>query len=476
MMASLRARLLVAVLALTACGLLLAGVTYAEQRSFLYDRVERRSAIAPRRSRLGYGRRRPDGQPPGPTATRPGGDGPGPGPNFGCRPGPTARSATRRAAGSSRQRPRLRAAANRQAGAPGQAHAGPHHHRQRSEGRGHALPRARLSGPEGREHYGRGGPAARGRPDPAPAAPRRGPGDRGRARRARPRRVARRAARPAAARSHGPHRGRDRRRRPLAPRRGRPTRAPRSGAWASRSTRCSTGSSRRSASARPARTACAASSPTPRTSCARRWPRSAATPSSSAWARRASPADIEKAMRRIEDEAARMGVLVEDLLTLARLDEVADAPHGEVDLAALVRDAVDDGRAAAPDREIHLRVDGPAVVVGDRDQLRQVLGNLLRNALVHTPDGHADRGDAGARGRRRAPRGARPRPGPAAQRCRGALRALLALGGRARARQGRRGPRAGDRRGDRRRPRRRRARRQRPGGGASFVVTLPAAA
>jgi two-component system, OmpR family, sensor kinase len=100
-----------------------------------------------------------------------------------------------------------------------------------------------------------------------------------------------------------------------------------------------------------------------------------------------SPDDVEKAMRRIEDEAARMGALVEDLLTLARLDEVADAPHGRVDVGALVRDAVDDGRATAPDREIRLRVDGPAVVLGDRDQLRQVLGNLLRNAFVHTQEG-----------------------------------------------------------------------------------------
>jgi two-component system OmpR family sensor kinase len=99
------------------------------------------------------------------------------------------------------------------------------------------------------------------------------------------------------------------------------------------------------------------------------------------------PADVEKAMRRIEDEAARMGVLVEDLLTLARLDEVPDTPHAELDLAAIVHDAVDDGRAAASDREIHVRVDGPAMVVGDRDQLRQVLGNLLRNAFVHTPAG-----------------------------------------------------------------------------------------
>jgi two-component system, OmpR family, sensor kinase len=99
------------------------------------------------------------------------------------------------------------------------------------------------------------------------------------------------------------------------------------------------------------------------------------------------PADVDKAMRRIEDEAARMGVLVDDLLTLARLDEVPDTPHAELDLAAVVRDAVDDGRAAAPGREIHLQTEGGAEVVGDRDQLRQVLGNLLRNAFVHTAEG-----------------------------------------------------------------------------------------
>jgi two-component system OmpR family sensor kinase len=82
-----------------------------------------------------------------------------------------------------------------------------------------------------------------------------------------------------------------------------------------------------------------------------------------------------------------MGVLVEDLLILARLDQVADAPHDEVDLAPLVRDAVDDARVTAPDRPIALRAEPPAVVMGDAHQLRQVLGNLLRNALVHTPAG-----------------------------------------------------------------------------------------
>jgi two-component system OmpR family sensor kinase len=100
-----------------------------------------------------------------------------------------------------------------------------------------------------------------------------------------------------------------------------------------------------------------------------------------------SDADVEKAMRRIEDEGARMGVLVEDLLTLARLDEVREAPHTEVDMAKLARDAVDDTRATAPDRDVSLHVERPATVLGDPDQLRQVLANLLRNALVHTPEG-----------------------------------------------------------------------------------------
>jgi two-component system OmpR family sensor kinase len=97
--------------------------------------------------------------------------------------------------------------------------------------------------------------------------------------------------------------------------------------------------------------------------------------------------EMEKAMRRIEDEAARMGVLVEDLLTLARLDEIAEVPHTEVDLGGLAEDAVSDARAMAPERTIALAADGDTVVLGDAHQLRQVLGNLLRNALVHTPAG-----------------------------------------------------------------------------------------
>jgi two-component system OmpR family sensor kinase len=99
--------------------------------------------------------------------------------------------------------------------------------------------------------------------------------------------------------------------------------------------------------------------------------------------------DVEKAMSRIEDESSRMGVLVEDLLALARLDEVRDAHREPVDLMSLAEDAVADARAVAPERTIQLRggANGDVIVDGDPDQLRQVLANLMGNALAHTPAG-----------------------------------------------------------------------------------------
>jgi two-component system OmpR family sensor kinase len=99
------------------------------------------------------------------------------------------------------------------------------------------------------------------------------------------------------------------------------------------------------------------------------------------------PAETEKAMSRIEDESERMGALVENLLTLARLDQVPEVARKPVDLAVLASDAAGDARAIAPGREIELRAASPVTVMGDSSQLRQVLGNLLRNALLHTPDG-----------------------------------------------------------------------------------------
>ncbi|HLW95031.1 MAG TPA: HAMP domain-containing sensor histidine kinase [Solirubrobacteraceae bacterium] len=100
-----------------------------------------------------------------------------------------------------------------------------------------------------------------------------------------------------------------------------------------------------------------------------------------------SPQEAAKAMERIEQEASRMGVLVEDLLALARLDELPVRRHERLDAAPLVRDAAEDARAAAPDREITAHADGEQIVNGDSSQLRQVLANLTRNALTHTPPG-----------------------------------------------------------------------------------------
>ena len=98
--------------------------------------------------------------------------------------------------------------------------------------------------------------------------------------------------------------------------------------------------------------------------------------------------DLDRVMRRVEDEAARMGLLVDDLLLLARLDQQRPLVREPVDLATLVGDAVHDARAVAPDRTITLELAGErAVVAGDDARLRQVVGNLLTIALTHTPGG-----------------------------------------------------------------------------------------
>lgn len=100
----------------------------------------------------------------------------------------------------------------------------------------------------------------------------------------------------------------------------------------------------------------------------------------------ADAAEVERSMNRIEQESARMGVLVEDMLALARLDETHDKSYGPVDLAAIAKDAVDDAQVVAPSREISFEGQPDAIVVGSADQLQQVVANLVRNAIAHTPD------------------------------------------------------------------------------------------
>lgn len=103
------------------------------------------------------------------------------------------------------------------------------------------------------------------------------------------------------------------------------------------------------------------------------------------------PGDVAGAMQRIESEAGRMSVLVEDLLLLARLDRERTPDKQHVDLTVLAADAVEDARARSPQRRI--RVSGlhgplsPTLVDGVESQLRQVLTNLLANAVQHTAEG-----------------------------------------------------------------------------------------
>jgi two-component system, OmpR family, sensor kinase len=97
-------------------------------------------------------------------------------------------------------------------------------------------------------------------------------------------------------------------------------------------------------------------------------------------------AQLRDAMRRIEEDATRTGHMVEDLLMLARLDQGRPLERNRVDLVQVSADAIVNASLIQPDREIELDAPASVVVRGDEDRLRQVVANLLENALVYTPE------------------------------------------------------------------------------------------
>lgn len=119
-----------------------------------------------------------------------------------------------------------------------------------------------------------------------------------------------------------------------------------------------------------------------------------------------------------------MGILVEDMLLLARMDQQRPIEAKPVDLLTLAADAVQDARVVAPDRSIQLTVGSGAalIIIGDDVRLRQVIGNLMTNALTHTPagtpidvrirSGSLDEAPEPATSAPAAPRAALPPPSP----------------------------------------------------------------
>ncbi|MGH2772642.1 MAG: sensor histidine kinase, partial [Actinomycetota bacterium] len=103
------------------------------------------------------------------------------------------------------------------------------------------------------------------------------------------------------------------------------------------------------------------------------------------------PDDLAKSMQRIEQESLRMGQMVEELLQLARLDEGRPLDFQEVDLVAIVRDLAGDTAAVAPEWALSVEAPDSLLVQGDDSSLRQVVSNLINNAVTHTPAGTAVR-------------------------------------------------------------------------------------
>lgn len=105
----------------------------------------------------------------------------------------------------------------------------------------------------------------------------------------------------------------------------------------------------------------------------------------------AMPDDLSTAqmMERIEATAKRMGVLIDDLLLLARLDRHRALAREPVDLLVVACDVVREFALITEGHRLDVVADGtePAIILGDPDRLRQVVSNLVSNALRHTPPG-----------------------------------------------------------------------------------------
>jgi two-component system, OmpR family, sensor kinase len=102
----------------------------------------------------------------------------------------------------------------------------------------------------------------------------------------------------------------------------------------------------------------------------------------------AVPDEVSHALGRVESETVRMGLLVDDLLLLARLDTGRPLERKDVDLSRLVIEVTSDARVAGPEHHWSLDLpDEPVVVHGDEHRLHQVVANLLSNARIHTPAG-----------------------------------------------------------------------------------------
>ena len=99
----------------------------------------------------------------------------------------------------------------------------------------------------------------------------------------------------------------------------------------------------------------------------------------------ADPTELDAALHRTEQEAIRMGSLVEDLLHLARMDQGRPLDLVTVNLGRLLEDAAQDMRAVEPDRPVTVVASGVVTVVGDEPRLRQIIANLAGNARTHTP-------------------------------------------------------------------------------------------